>query len=101
MSCRICVDVCPFDAIEMDNKYEMASKDRWEPMVFNKQELSRSAEYFAKIKPEESSQVEARLAPKRAKAAEAAKPPAPPVREPSASPEQRTHPEAEGRGTAA
>lgn len=82
MSCRICVDVCPFDAIEMDNKYEFAGKDRWEPMVFNKQELLKSADYFAQIKPSESKEVEARLAPKRAKAAAAeaaaqAKPAAP------------------------
>ena len=25
MSCRICVDVCPFDAIEMDNDYELST----------------------------------------------------------------------------
>jgi NADH-quinone oxidoreductase subunit I len=90
MSCRICVDVCPFDAIEMDNTYELSTEDRWGPLVFNKQELLKSAEYFQQIKPEESAVVEARLAPKRAKAAaEAAaptKPAAPPAGAPSAQP---------------
>jgi NADH-quinone oxidoreductase subunit I len=78
MSCRICVDVCPFDAIEMDNKYEFAASERFGGMVFDKQKLLKSAEYFGKIKPAESAVVESRLAPKRAKlaAAEAAKPPA-------------------------
>ena len=74
MSCRICVDVCPFDAIEMDNQYEMASGDRYESMMFNKDKLLRSNEYFQKIKPTEASVVDQRLAAKQAKA----QPPAPP-----------------------
>ena len=79
MSCRICVDVCPFDAIEMDNQYELADTDRWGHMVYDKSQLLKSAEYFQQIKPSESAEVEARLAPKRAKAQAAAeqKPPAP------------------------
>ncbi|MBI4004168.1 MAG: 4Fe-4S dicluster domain-containing protein, partial [Candidatus Omnitrophica bacterium] len=68
MSCRICVDVCPFDAIEMDNQYEMAATDRYESMVYNKETLLRSNEYFQKIKPTEASVVDARLAAKHAKA---------------------------------
>ena len=79
MSCRICVDVCPFDAIEMDNQYELADTDRWGHMVYDKQRLLKLAEYFQQIKPSESAEVEARLAPKRAKAQAAAEPPqAPP-----------------------
>ena len=70
MSCRICVDVCPFDAIEMDNQYELSTTDRYEPLLFNKEKLLKSADYFQQIKPTESAAVEARLAPKR-KAAEA------------------------------
>ena len=83
MSCRICVDVCPFDAIEMDNQYELADTDRWGHMVYDKQQLLKPAEYFQQIKPSESAEVEARLVPKRAKVAAAeqkpANPPSPPA----------------------
>ena len=87
MSCRICVDVCPFDAIEMDNQYELSSHDRFEPLVFDKQQLLKSADYFKTIKPTESAVVEQRLAPKRAKAAAEAKPspPVPPQAPPQSS----------------
>jgi NADH-quinone oxidoreductase subunit I len=67
MSCRICVDVCPFDAIEMDNKYEMASPDRAKAMIFDKNELLKSADYFRQIKPTEAAAVDQRLAAKPAK----------------------------------
>ena len=83
MSCRICVDVCPFDAIEMDNQYELADTDRWGHMVYDKHALLKSAEYFQQIKPSESAEVEARLAPKRAKVLAAEqKPSAPPAHTP-------------------
>ena len=80
MSCRICVDVCPFDAIEMDNNYEQSSTDRFGQMLFNKETLLRPNEYFQQIKPTESSVVDARLAAKAKKAAApppAGTPPAP------------------------
>ena len=85
MSCRICVDVCPFVAIEMDNQYELSSTDRFEPLVFDKGHLLKSAEYFQQIKPTESATVEQRLAPKRAKAAAAEAKPAPPANPPQSS----------------
>ena len=69
MSCRICVDVCPFDAIEMDNEYELSAHDRYEHMIFNKDKLSKSAEYFQTIKPTEAAVVDQRLAAKAAKKA--------------------------------
>ena len=71
MSCRICVDVCPFDAIEMDNRYEFAGTDRFGEMVFDKEHLLKSAEYFRKIKPSESAVVNQRLAAKKPKAPDA------------------------------
>ncbi len=67
MSCRICVDVCPFDAIEMDNLHELSSHDRAGAMVYNKEELLKSADYFRKIKPAESTVVDQRLAAKAKK----------------------------------
>ena len=67
MSCRICVDVCPFDAIEMDNQYEMAASGRTEDMLFTKEQLLKSAEYFQQIKPTEAAVVDQRLAAKAKK----------------------------------
>ncbi|MBI3010404.1 MAG: 4Fe-4S binding protein, partial [Candidatus Omnitrophica bacterium] len=67
MSCRICVDVCPFDAIEMDNQYELSSSERFGSLILNKQELLKPNEYFQRIKPTEASEVDARLAAKRPK----------------------------------
>ena len=67
MSCRICVDVCPFDAIEMDNQYEMASGGRAKEMLFTKDALLKSNEYFQRIKPTEASVVDQRLAAKAKK----------------------------------
>ena len=69
MSCRICVDVCPFDAIEMDNQYEFASPDRFGRLVFDKQQLLKSAEYFKQIKPTEAAIVDQRLAAKKVRVA--------------------------------
>jgi len=94
MSCRICVDVCPFDAIEMDNQYELSGVDRFEQMVFNKQKLLQPNEYFQKIKPTEAAVVDQRLAAKQAKAQ-------PPPTEPGHPPQAggRGSPVAEGGGT--
>jgi NADH-quinone oxidoreductase subunit I len=72
MSCRICVDVCPFDAIEMDNQYELSGEGRFEDMVFHKDQLLKSNEYFQRIKPTEAATVDQRLATKRPKPAPAA-----------------------------
>jgi NADH-quinone oxidoreductase subunit I len=84
MSCRVCVDVCPFDAIEMDKDFELSARDRQESMTHDKHRLLKSNDYFRKIRPEESSVVDARLAAKVKKpaapatpAAGAPQPPAP------------------------
>ena len=77
MSCRICVDVCPFDAIEMDTEFELGAYDRFQSLMFPKEKLLRSAEHFAAIHPTEAAQVNARLAAKAAKAQAAAAKPAP------------------------
>ena len=92
MSCRICVDVCPFDAIEMDNDYEQSDTERFGAMVFDRDKLLRSNEYFQKIKPTEAATVDERLAAKQAKAAaaQAAKakpPPQPPQGQPPQPPQ--------------
>ena len=83
MSCRICVAVCPFDAIEMDTEYELASADRAGDMLHDKQRLLKSNEYFQKIHPTEAAEVDARLAAKKAKAS-SPQPPASPQGQPTA-----------------
>jgi NADH-quinone oxidoreductase subunit I len=84
MSCQICVEVCPFDAIKMDVEYELSTGDRFDGLLVRKQQLAKSNEYYRKIHPDEAAEVDARLQAERvkaeakAKAAAAAKPaPAP------------------------
>jgi NADH-quinone oxidoreductase subunit I len=70
MNCGFCAEYCPFDAIKMDHDYEIASYDR---NVLNMQELLKSADYYASIRPENAAREdEARRAKEAAKAAKAA-----------------------------
>ena len=76
MQCQICVEVCPFDAIKMDNNYEKSQYGRFDELVEHLPELLKSNEYYNKIKPTEAIAVDAKLkadAEKKAKKA-AAKP---------------------------
>ena len=84
MSCRICVDVCPFDAIEMDNQYELSAHERFGGMVFDKAKLLKSAEYFQQIKPTEAATVNQRLEAKKPKAPVAPAATTPPASPPAA-----------------
>lgn len=72
MSCQICVEVCPFDAIKMDQDYELSTTNRFGGLLLKKDELAKPNEYFHKIHPTEAAEVDGRLAAERAKA-EAAK----------------------------
>jgi NADH-quinone oxidoreductase subunit I len=67
MSCQICVEVCPFEAIKMDTQFELATADRFGGLLLDRQELSRSNEYYHKIHPTEASEVDARLADEKTK----------------------------------
>jgi len=84
MSCQICVEVCPFDAIKMDNEFEIATSNRFQPLLLDRGQLAKSNGYFRQIHPTEAAEVDARLAAGRKaaeeKAAAAAKPP-PPARQ--------------------
>jgi NADH-quinone oxidoreductase subunit I len=51
MNCGYCAEYCPFDAIKMDHDYELASWDRHAEHIFNKDKLSKPAEYYAGIRP--------------------------------------------------
>jgi NADH-quinone oxidoreductase subunit I len=90
MQCQICVEVCPFDAIKMDNDYEKARYDRFNELVERLPDLLKPNEYYQKIKPTGAGEVDAKRkleAEKKAKKAAAAKPVAPAVAgQPAAAP---------------
>ena len=67
MSCQICAEVCPFDAIKMDVDYNLSTDDRFGGLLFDKQRLSKSNEYYNAIHPTEASAVDVRLAAERAR----------------------------------
>jgi Na+-translocating ferredoxin:NAD+ oxidoreductase RNF subunit RnfB len=81
MQCQICVEVCPFEAIKMDNDYEKSQYGRFNELVERLPDLLKSNDYYHKIKPTEARAVDAKLkaeAEKKAKkAVPAAKPAAP------------------------
>src|SRR5438874_9352120 len=85
MSCQICVEVCPFEAIKMDKEFELSKRERFNHLLQRKEELSKSNDYYHKICPTDAAEVDAKLtatseaaAKKKAAAAPApATPPAP------------------------
>ena len=82
MQCQICVEVCPFDAIKMDNNYEKSQYGRFDELVEHLPELLKSNEFYNKIKPTEATAVDAKLkadAEKKAKKAVPAPKPAAPA----------------------
>jgi NADH-quinone oxidoreductase subunit I len=87
MSCQICVEVCPFDAIKMDQVYELSRTDRFGGLLLDKQHLRKPNEYYHEIHPDEAAEVDARLNEEKAKAAaKAAAAAAPPGKAPAAAP---------------
>lgn len=74
MNCGICEEACPFDAIYMDHEFEIADADRQSNLLFNKDDLLKSNEYFHKIRPNDAAYVDARRreAEEKKKAAEEA-----------------------------
>jgi NADH-quinone oxidoreductase subunit I len=73
MSCQICVEVCPFDAIKMDVEYELSTGDRFDSLLMRKAQLARPNQYYQKIHPTEAAEVDARLGAEKAKAEAKAK----------------------------
>lgn len=61
MGCQICVEVCPFESIRMDNIYEMSSYDRFAPLVLHKAQLLKSNAYYHGIRPTEATATDARI----------------------------------------
>jgi NADH-quinone oxidoreductase subunit I len=80
MSCQICVEVCPFEAIKMDKVFELSTRERFDALLQRKDELSKSNAYYHSIHPIEAAEVDAKLAEAAAKKKPAAAPPkAPPA----------------------
>jgi ferredoxin len=50
MSCGLCAEVCPFDAIKMDHEFELATDDHGS-MTVNKAGLDRPVSYYATLAP--------------------------------------------------
>src|SRR3979411_2688099 len=71
MSCQICVEVCPFEAIKMDKVFELSKRERFDALLMDKTELAKSNEYYHETHPIEATEVDANLA--AAAAATAAK----------------------------
>ena len=72
MSCQICVEVCPFEAIKMDKVFELSRRERFDALLMRKDELAKSNIYYHTIHPLEAAEVDAALS-----AAAAKKKPAP------------------------
>jgi NADH-quinone oxidoreductase subunit I len=62
MSCQICVEVCPFDAIRMDTVFEIATSDRFGGLLLHKADLAKPNQYYHQIHPTEAAETDARLA---------------------------------------
>jgi len=56
------VEVCPFEAIKMDVRYDYPTENRFAALQFDKHQLSKSNEYYHQIHPTEASAVDAALA---------------------------------------
>ncbi len=74
MQCQICVEVCPFDAIKMDNNYEKSQYDRFDDLVEHLPQLLKSNEFYNKIKPTEARAVDVKLKAEAEKKAKKAAP---------------------------
>jgi NADH-quinone oxidoreductase subunit I len=67
MSCAICVEVCPFDAIKMDHNFDYSTDNRFRGLLLGKDRLARPNSYYRSIRPSEAAEVDARLAAEAAK----------------------------------
>src|SRR5207247_6948526 len=61
MSCQICVEVCPFEAIKMDKEFELSRRERFDALLLRKDQLSKSNDYYRRISPTDAAEVDAQL----------------------------------------
>ena len=52
MSCGFCAEYCPFDAIKMNQEFELSSYERHEAWLFDMDDLLVSVDYYAKTHPQ-------------------------------------------------
>src|SRR6185437_12292735 len=69
MSCQICVEVCPFEAIKMDNAFELSTDDRFGGLLWDKQRLAMPNSHYQAIHPTAAAAAPAKPAPEKAGAA--------------------------------
>ena len=67
MSCQICVEVCPFEAIKMDKVFELSKRERFDALLQRKNDLAKSNSYYHEIHPVEAAEVDTKLAEAAAK----------------------------------
>jgi NADH-quinone oxidoreductase subunit I len=67
MSCQICVEVCPFEAIKMDKVFELSRRERFDALLLRKSDLAKSNEYYHSICPTDAIEVDTKLAEAAAK----------------------------------
>ncbi len=51
MSCGYCAEYCPFDAIKMNQEFELATTDRDRDMFYDLEKLLVPVEYYAQLHP--------------------------------------------------
>jgi NADH-quinone oxidoreductase subunit I len=61
MSCQICVEVCPFEAIKMDKEFELSRRERFDALLMRKDDLAKSNDYYRRISPTDAAEVDAKL----------------------------------------
>ena len=66
MSCQICVEVCPFDAIVMNSQFELSTPDRFGGLLVRRDDLLKSNDYYHKIHPQEAATRDERMAADKA-----------------------------------
>lgn len=81
MNCGLCAEYCPFDAIQMDQNFELSNYERHQSHIFSLQDLLVSSEYYARTHPEaygdaDEAAERAKVARKKAQRLAKATPPA-------------------------
>jgi NADH-quinone oxidoreductase subunit I len=52
MNCGLCSEYCPFDAIKMDQNFELSNYERHQTHIFSLQDLLVSSEFYARTHPD-------------------------------------------------
>ncbi len=52
MNCGLCAEYCPFDAIKMDQNFELSNYERHQTHIYSLQDLLVSSDYYARTHPE-------------------------------------------------